>query len=473
MNTLNSVWLRNARWVLMLGGAMLVLITMTGWGGTARPGPVFWLGVAALSSTLVIFAALLWWLFLSPLPRVADPQSASASSERRQVVAALVVVSGLLFITGGVWDEVWHRTYGVGAALDDFLWRPHQLIYGSMGLMALFALFGVLVGLRGQGGLRQRFRSEPMIGLVGLAAAYLSLSAPSDLVWHQIYGLDITAWSLPHMLFGVGVGLVMFCALALQLSVLPKREWRSPWGLSFGEGLALMMLAIFTTVALQIALTEWESVRSIAEAGSLGRDLFREAFWNRPEWLYPTLALGIAALVSNAALHATRRLGAATLVALMVLGFRVLIMTVLDLWTSPIHMTVASQLISLPPAIALDGWYALRHRRADQWQAQFIGIALAVLAFMLMSLPLIPLFLVYPRIIAATVPGMVLAGTLAALWSGWVGARLGQGLRQFSAQQSTPATAFVPARVMWLSAGALMALAVLALVFIITAEPPV
>jgi hypothetical protein len=464
------VWRRARPW-LMWGSALLALLLMVRWGGTARPGPLFWLGVAVLASTLLIFGGLVWWLFLSPLSTGGPPILPRSSLNARQIVSALVTLAGLMFITGTFWDEVWHRQYGIGAVLNDFFWPPHMLFYGSMGLMALFALGGLFFALRGTGGLRQRFRAEPLIGFLGLAAAYLAFSAPSDLVWHEIYGLDITAWSLPHLLFGVGNTLVMLSATMLQASLTPRRDWRGLGRLRLEEVLMLMIIGIMTTFMIQVMITEWDGLRSLQTRAGLEGDRFLDAFWSRPEWLYPAMTVAIAAFVGQLTLHVTRRAGAATLVALFVLGFRALGFTLTGIWGSPIHMTVTSQLLIVPPALALDLWYAARLRNAEGNLTLVGGNLVLAAAFMLLSLPIIPLFLLYPRIIAETVPMMVLMGVLLALWSGWVGARLGGWVYNFAPRVETAET--VNMRAIWIGVGALAFFVIAVAVYIVTAPPPV
>src|SRR6266851_1194843 len=159
-----------------------------------------WMGWAALTCLVVAFACLTWWLLLSPLP-IADGRRAERLSNgpgpharrTRVVVALLVLLSGFLFSAGARWDELWHRTYGGFG--DDFLWPPHLMIYGGLALNAAFAGWGLGRTLRGRGGLRERFRAEPLMGLLGLLAAYQVASIPSDLIWHRVIGPDITAWS--------------------------------------------------------------------------------------------------------------------------------------------------------------------------------------------------------------------------------------------------------------------------------------
>jgi len=41
-------------------------------------------------------------------------------------------------------------------------------------------------------------------------------------MWHQIFGLDITAWSLPHLLLGLGLLAVMLVGACIQFSLVER-----------------------------------------------------------------------------------------------------------------------------------------------------------------------------------------------------------------------------------------------------------
>lgn len=459
-------WWARLRLPLAVGGTLLVLVAVVRWGGTARPGPLFALGVALLLGMIVAFGGLTWWLLLSPLPPGSVVRrGASRAQGAHTLLASLVLISGLLFSIGGFWDELWHRRYGGFG--DDFLWPPHMLLYVSLGLMALFALGGIALTLRGRGSVRERFRQEPLIGLLGLTSGFLMASLPSDEIWHAIYGLDLTAWSLPHVTLASGFALVMFVSVALLLSSLPRRGWAGLGGLRPQEMLATLLVAAGTTTLLLIGTAEWDGLTAI-ETGSA--EAFRDAFWQRPEWLYPVVVVTIALLVGNLALHALRRAGVATLVGLAVLGFRVAMLTLLGGADESTPMSATAHLLLLPPLVALDLWYA-RRRGQEEAPATLVGGNLAgAVAALAVGLPLIDRLMVYPRITAATIPPMLVMGLLLALGAGWLGARFGGWLGTIDRPQAEAAA--IPARTAWVTAGVLaLALAGVALM-IITAQPP-
>jgi hypothetical protein len=457
---LESTW-RRLRPVVVVGAALSVLLSLVRWGGTASPGPLFVLGIALLAGMVLAFGLAVWWLYFSPLPGAVSQKA--RSPQARQLVAALALISGLLFVAGGVWDEAWHRRYGGFG--EDFLWPPHLLLYFSLLLMALFAYGGmVTVLLKGSGGLRERFRAEPLIGLLGLVSSYLVLSLPIDELWHRIYGPDLTAWSLPHLIIAGGVTLVMLVAVSLQLSVVPKQGWQGLRGLRWQEVLALLLTTSATLVLLQIGTTEWEGITSLREGAG---DAFRDAFWRRPEWLYPVVVASIALFSGSFAIHALRRAGAATLVALFVLGFRLLSLLFLEAGSGSAGLGFVSHLLILPPMLALDLWYARKQEKGEMW-----GHALAAAVFLAIALPLIDYALVYPRVTAATAPGMIFMSLVMALAAGWAGGRLGAWLGGLQRRGDGARALGMNYRVRWMAAGTLGAALAVVLAIVLTARAP-
>ncbi len=450
---------------LLSAGTLLILALVAYWGGAAKIDARFWTGVLVLSGLILAFAGVTWWLFLSPVPARKKARLQSPPAIVRQTVGLMAIVSGLLFVAGGTWDEVWHRLYGVGGAVNDFFWAPHKMIYGSMALTALFAVGGLLLMLRGRGDIRLRFRAEPLLGLLAVASAYLAFSGPSDAVWHIVYGLDITAWSLPHVIITSGAALVMLTTAAIQLAQLPQSGWRGLSGLRLQEGLAALMMAAGMVVFTQAAATEWEGIQSIGADRRLV-----DAFWARPEWLYPVVVLSVIAFFGHVALHATRRAGFATLVALVALALRYLLLSLSGLWAAGEALPLKTHIFYLLPALALDVWYWARRRDAASSNT-LVGGALVAAAFGLLTiLPLVSAWMVYPRVNAATVPGMVVFGTLMTLWFGWVGSGFGGWLGQLGGHTET-ATVLSP-RALWVGAGTLVVLALVTVVLMLTATPP-
>ena len=461
--THSNVWSK-LRLVSIGGVALTILVSVAYWGGAAKLDLLFFVGVAVLSGLILIFGLLTWWLYLSPAPPGETGRVDSRSAMVRQGVGILAVVSGLLFVTGATWDEAWHRLYGVGATIDDFLWPPHKLLYGSMALSAVFAAGGMLLMARRQGDIRQRFRAEPLIGMLALASAFLAFSAPSDYLWHLIYGLDITGWSLPHILITSGAALVMLTTAAILLSQLPRREWRGLGQLRFQEVLAIIMIGASMMALTQAAATEWDGITVV------GGPTAPATFWARPEWLYPVVILSVSVFFSAFALHATRRAGCATLAMLTALGLRALFLALTGIWGARTGTGLNAHLLMILPAMALDGWYAVRARQAESNATLVGGNLIAAAFFLVTGLPAISALMVYPRINISTVPAMAVFGFLMALWCGWVGARFGNWMGTLGRQTDTVEA--VNPRVVWIGVGSLALFATVTVIYMLTAKPP-
>ncbi|MBA3944121.1 MAG: hypothetical protein H0X37_06105 [Herpetosiphonaceae bacterium] len=448
---------------LILAGALTIILSLVRWGGTAKSGPILWAGVGLLSGLIIGFGILTWWLYLSPLHTTAVTVS-QRSPQLRQMVGLLVLMSGTLFALGGFWDEVWHRRFGGFG--NDFLWPPHMLLYGSIALTAAFALGGIVLIVRGTGGLRERFRSEPLLGLLGLITCYLLASVPSDELWHRIYGKDLTAWSLPHLLLAGGFALVMLVGVSLQLSLIPLRPWQGLRGLRGGELLALVMVAWATIGLLQIGATEWDTIHVLGET----RDAFENAFWHRPLWLYPAVITTVSIFCGTFTLHALRRAGTATLLGLLVLGLRLLLLVSLGGFAPGVSMSYTSHLLVLPPLVALDIWYATRLSRGSTLSTLISGNLVAGLVFVACDLPLIGALMVYPPVNRSTLPGMLGMSLAMALVAGWAGARFGSWIGTLDRPAGT--TAPITRRARWTVLGVATVAAALVLMLILTAHPP-
>ncbi|MEZ4670115.1 MAG: hypothetical protein R3E39_19595 [Anaerolineae bacterium] len=462
--------------LLVAIGVSFVLILLSYWGGFPHNVPVttLALGIGILLAALLAFGFLVYWFYVAPVPdkELKGVTVAARSPLIRQIIGTAVLVMSFLIVIGFFWDELWHRLYGVGEVVNDFWWRPHVLIYTSMGINALFALGGMaLIMMRGRGTMRQRFRAEPLLGLLSLAAGFQIVTAPLDPMWHQVYGLDITAWSLPHLTLLIGILSVMLVGSSIQLSLASRRPWRALGGLGLPDLIVIAIFAMAVIIFLQFGTVEWESI----SAGDVNRGGYG-AFFARPEWLYPVVLVGIATLVAMTITHLTRRVGVATLVFALNLAVRVLLITIFNAAAPPADMTFKTNLLIVFPGIALDLWYAyrLRQGQVDAPNTWLIGSLCMALGVLVIDLPLIAQILYYPRINGSTLPGMVVFVILVALPAGWAGSRLGEWMRAHGQQAETDQSETAPQfnRVMWVGAGALVAALAFLAYFINTATPP-
>src|SRR5262249_20229426 len=119
-------------------------------------------------------------------------------------------------------DAIWH--IWLGGFGNDFLWPPHLILYGSFLVNTIISGFFLGRILSGGGDPRVRARQEPALGIRALTSAYMIFSLPSDLVWHKIYGLDITAWSPPHALIMLSAAIVAISITSMLVTSLKPNE---------------------------------------------------------------------------------------------------------------------------------------------------------------------------------------------------------------------------------------------------------
>ena len=320
-----------------------------------------WQGLVALGTLATAFLAAGWWLFFSPMPGIAGAASSRTSPRARQWVSVLVLASGVLFIAGARWDEIWHRKFGGFG--DDFLWPPHLLMYAGLGLNAVFAVAGLAVatglarrspavdglseGTRGLG-IRRQVRAEPMIGFLGLTAMSQMASIPSDLLWHQIIGPDLTAWSLPHLLLAVTTAAVLWAGVGLSRA--SARVWRGR-----ADIVTVCLIATSLVSMMQIGTTEWDWA---VDVGS------RAIVDARPIWAWPVVCAVVGSIHAVAARTVTGRIGTATAVA----GIGVLVQgitVVIGREVVPPGPGVASAMSVTFGALAADVWWWRSRRASD------------------------------------------------------------------------------------------------------------
>jgi hypothetical protein len=445
---------------LALGAILLILR----WGGVAQPGPLLVVGVLVFMGMMSAMAALAWWLYRSPIPG-AVPAQLARSAGLYQLIVLLVGISSILSLFGAVWDAEWHQLFGSFG--DDFLWPPHMLLYASFALVALFAGVGMLFLVRGASDLRRQFRADPLIGLIGLTAFYMILGVPSDQLWHALYGADLTAWSLPHVMLAACYTLIILAAMAMQLGVIPPAPWRGLRALTGRELVVAGLAGMSLSQLLLIGTIEWQGITSISNQRG---DVFGQAFWDRPEWLFPAVLLAVALFCGSLVQHALRRAGVATVAGVLALILRAAVS--LPLRASPAHGGgwLLVHLLALPPLVALDLWHLRRPADASLPRRQAAGALVAGALFLLVGLPAIAATMVYPRVNWGTAPFMVGIGLAAGVVASWLGANAGAALAGFH----RPAA--VPHMPRWVAGTALAAVVVVTLgaaLYVMRAAPPV
>jgi hypothetical protein len=370
-----------------------------------------WQGWLVLCSLIVAFAVLTWWIYFSPLRT--RPSNVERPVKLRKVIAALMFGSATTFMVGVTWDELWHRQYGGFG--DDFLWPPHLLLYASLGLNGLFAIGGLLIALRGKGGLRERFRAEPLLGTLGLIAAYQMASIPSDELWHRIIGPDMTAWSLPHILLALTTCGTWLVGVAIARWTVQRRH---TWRFLSADPMDLVSIAFIsmsTLILLVLGVTEWEWLSNADQVAHV---------LDRPAWSYPVVVLLIGIAAAHLALHATRRFGAATATALTCLAIHLITMAVNSAYLPDSGQVLGSHLLLVPPAIIVDLWYAMRSDR-DLLATRVMGSALYAAVFLVVGLPYAQQVVGVPGLVAGAIPASIGISLLVAIVAGHMFADIG------------------------------------------------
>jgi hypothetical protein len=332
----------------------------------------FWQALTFTGAALACIALSTWWLYYSPL-RARASREMALSPRLAAGLALLLGLWALMLVSGAFWDASRHIQTGQIPAGADFLWPPHLVIYGAFQMsfsVALIAIGRVAVNgwSAGQNDPRQWVRGNPYLGALALASLYSLLSIPGDALWHALYGVDLTAWSPPHLLLGLTSCTVMVCALGLLAQArprFPRPEWAS-------AGI-LALLSLLLGVAYLIGVIEWEMPGALRGLAA-----------NRPIWLYPLVGNAIAFFVLMLARSLTRWRWAASLTALGFYAMRGLITAGLALTG---NVAPYAPLVFLLGAVALD---LVRAERIDAGALRSLAQAAAfTLGCCLLELPIL------------------------------------------------------------------------------------
>ncbi len=445
-------------WLTAIAG-IIIFAAFSVWGGSPAESraSLFWLQASLFCLVICGFIFMLWHLFIRPLaPNLWQPAAVPLTSRARGVIALILASGGVSIFVGGVWDELWHRNYGIPFG-EDLLWRPHLLMYFGFATAIVTGTWALLYLTRNlRGSFQQRFRSNPLLGLLILNAAFLLYALPADPLWHWIFGEDITAWSVPHLILLASFVLTQLLALVFHVSTLPRQEWRAIFNLRLRDSLSLLMLASILLLWLQLMLIDWDATLAGIRFEWLG--LYR------PEWL---LAANLLACVTFTAVIGTRLLrcaGAATAAGLLALAIRY---GLIQLFAADMLQHVA-WIAALLPLLAIDIWTyycsAIR-KRPPEWR----GTAVVVIVAMALNAPVI-------RSLYPLADSDNLAYSLAVIVIGigmsWLSHRLADAILgpiQVAAAE-VPERQAMP---MKFSLGMLGAFAAFIFLFIATASPPV
>ena len=441
---------------------IILLVILSYWSGIpTQNSELFIVGVLFFCVVIAVFLYAGWHLLIRPLPENRDVPEQSIPASVRQLLAVLLAISGINLVVGAYWDEVWHRIYRFPFG-EDLLWRPHLLMYSCFLLVSLLALGGLWYLMRnGRGTMQQRFRANPIVGLLVLIGGFLIFVVPADPPWHEIYGEDISAWSAPHLILGISFAGAMILSAALYLSTIAKRQWTSLIRLRVNDWLVNFVFAFMFLFLSQIFITEWDAVAAPSENFSL------DVISARPEWIFPILVIALSGFVGTLTVHALRAVGAATAMGVVALVIRLLLVESFDFNAISANPWV----LALPPLIALDVFYALVLRRQQDSPSWWLSGVVIMLGVLLGTLPLMPGRVFYPEVTLALLPPTVIIGGIIGMGANWYGRLLGDFLA--TSYKALPERTSAARNLVWLPPVAAVGTLVFIIYFVITATPPV
>ena len=139
----------------------------------------------------------------------------------RPFEGALAAHIGAWLLLLGAISTYWDIATHIDVGRERFLTPAHIGIYSSVLISAVaIALSGLADHFRGGdsffAALRHPFKHlRPGIGIAGAGMLTTLVAAPLDNAWHEIYGIDVTIWSPPHLLaiFGIAAATLGQAAL--------------------------------------------------------------------------------------------------------------------------------------------------------------------------------------------------------------------------------------------------------------------
>jgi hypothetical protein len=327
----------------------------------------------AIFSTVAIggIVLLAWWLYASPVT-ASMKQALAVSASTSRTFGLLIAAGVFLFSVGGYWDASEHVATGIIPGGEDFLWPPHLMLYAGFLISFIVAVAGLVAlakpnlaaGIRDP---RLWVRRNPYVGATVLAAGYGLLSVPGDAIWHEVYGIDLTAWSPPHIFLIIASTSTVLCAIGLLLQSSAKGQRRG--GLSL---FILLLLAVMLNEAYLIGVLEWE-IRTMS-----GYVL------DRPVWLYPVITGGLAFFVLSLGRRLVPGPWTATTVALIFFAWRILGSAFADIVSgAPPRLT----LVFVLGAVLLD--LAARRSNRTGVQQGLVEAAAFTAGFVVIALPTI------------------------------------------------------------------------------------
>jgi len=467
-------------------GIMVALTLMAGLPPAENMGG-FTVGVITLIAVTTAIGLFGWIMLIKPL---ADGVTISApiavGVTTRSVIALLLSLSALATGIATVWDEIWHTRYGIPFG-EDFLWRPHLLLYFSFSTMIILAGWSWWTLMtRAKGTLQQRFRANPLLGFSFISGVFTLLAIGSDPLWHTFYGEDLSPWSLPHLFIVLLVLVMGLLATAFHKTLMAEQTWRIGFKHFAWRNLLILLVLVGGMITFLLLFTvQWytasqadpaamaaaaaggdvatiRAAAAVSDDGALGL-LLQIAVY--PDWMFSVFLTFIAMLFGTLALHNTRQVGSATLVGLVSLGVRLMMESNFNsesLGARPLY-------ILIPMLLTLDIIYAISLSRTQKTPPFWVSGVIMAVVYILISTPLIPALFPFMSSSPSVLPMRFIVSLIAALGSIW----LAQMIGSLSGEASSDAQAPITSRTQRVTALVYSAFGAFLVFFIVTATPPV
>ncbi|HEV1998298.1 MAG TPA: hypothetical protein VGR61_09245, partial [Candidatus Dormibacteraeota bacterium] len=226
---------------------------------------------------------------------------------RRALLLLWLALAFYLMATGlGLgWDRRWHLAH----VFNSFYSPPHLFIYAMLAL-TVATVGGIMLWPAtrrefGEGTIRipmVRREIPAALAVCGAGLGIVMLAGLFDDIWHSNFGLDETAWSLPHAMLGTGFELTFIGILACRLALAGRRPIS---GLGWWLLGALLLLFSVERIAGPLSQASPDMVRGIAAFPVLAVQapfqhtmrIYQQWNLNRSNWVFvpaSALATGMA-----------------------------------------------------------------------------------------------------------------------------------------------------------------------------------
>ena len=145
------------------------------------------------------------------------PVDAVAHEKLRLRLLFSVAIFKLFNFIGGAWDIQWHVEIG----RDSLFIPPHLVVMIAFisGVALVVAMIAYETGLARAGQVQPHtirlgpFQASKAVFAIFFGYSFALLSALFDELWHEIFGLDVTLWSPPHLMIMAATTVVDFSLL--------------------------------------------------------------------------------------------------------------------------------------------------------------------------------------------------------------------------------------------------------------------